>query len=335
MVRILTSTSILLMVLLFCQSYAIEPTICASAEPSMVRIGDRIHYNVILEYPSNARAMFLARSDSMLGAFNIIHAKLDSVSKIADVNHQELHYELVYFGITDNIIPPIAALVVYPDARAETLLTQPIRIQFVSLLGGVNPDSAQIRDIKPPKSIPFNFGKTAMSMLWGFGLFLLFLGAVWAYTTKRKGIGLFEFISPPKPPWVIAMMKLDALAESDLLKNGEFKEYFDRLTDIHREYIERRFGVQSLELSTTETMENLRDARLDVDETVSAIFIGTTEELLRRADLVKFAKFTPDIQTALEDWETIRRLIEQTTPRQKEQKVTEQTETENEKQENQ
>lgn len=311
---------ILFIVAQICMSFAMDATISVIADPTAVRIGDRIGLTLAVDYPESARVGFLGRPDSMLGEFNVLSISLDSTQHCGDTVHKQLRYELTYFGISDNFIPPLGIVVINPDTTADTLLTQPIRVSFISALGVQELDSAaldslDIKDVKSPREVSFNYKKFALNSFLGVLIVGVILGYLWYRNRRKKGLGIFEFIAPVKPPWELALLKLDSLAESDMLKSGEFKEYFDRLTDILREYIERRFYVAALELSTTETMENLHDAELGIDAVLAAWFIDNTGELLKRADLVKFAKFVPDIPTGLQDWESVKELIIATTPK--------------------
>jgi hypothetical protein len=197
----------------------------------------------------------------------------------------------------------------------DTILTQPVRVKFISMLEETEAESLDIKDIKPPHTVPFDYKKFARNYFIALAFLALILGFLWYQGLRKRGIGILDFIAPKKPPWEIAFIQLDALAESDLLENGEFKEYFDKLTDILRGYIEGRFGIQALELSTTETMDNLKDASLGLDAILAACFMESTEILLKRADMVKFAKFLPDIQTALLDMKLTQKLVEDTIPK--------------------
>ena len=65
--------------------------------------------------------------------------------------------------------------------------------------------------------------------------------------------------------------------------------YYTRLTEIVRQYLENRFGIQSLELTTAETFTLLKKTGFREDE----LFLKL-RTLLTGADLVKFAKYKPD-----------------------------------------
>jgi predicted ATPase len=66
---------------------------------------------------------------------------------------------------------------------------------------------------------------------------------------------------------------------------GDQKEYYTRLTDTLRTYLEERFGIKAMEMTTGEIMERLR---LEEDQSK----IDELRDLLETADLVKFAKHT-------------------------------------------
>lgn len=82
-------------------------------------------------------------------------------------------------------------------------------------------------------------------------------------------------------------MKLDQLDREQLWQKGFVKEYHSRITEIIREYFEKRFGLPALELPTSEQLELLK--RIPDAQQIFSL----TESFLSNADLVKFAKFVP------------------------------------------
>ncbi len=298
--------------------------VSVSVDPSAVRIGDRAELTIAVDFPDTVKIGFVVPSDSMIGNFNVIGVTIDSLEKSENMAHLEIHYQLAYFNIGDDLVPPLGVIVVHSDGSQDTLLTQPMRIFFISLLGNTPPESLDIRDVKSPRMVPFNWRQLAKNALIALGIVAILLALLGYSNLRKRGFSLLEFIAPKKSPWELALLQLDALAESDLLEIGNFKDYFDRLTDILREYIEGRLGIQALELSTTETVENLRKSEetglkpvstMNASLLLSAWFIESTEILLKRADMVKFAKFLPEIAIALEDWQLVKKLIIDTIPK--------------------
>ena len=60
--------------------------------------------------------------------------------------------------------------------------------------------------------------------------------------------------------------ELEILKEEQLWQKGEVKIYYTRLTEILRKYLENRFRVYSLELTTDETLEALVNTGFKKDD---------------------------------------------------------------------
>ncbi len=91
----------------------------------------------------------------------------------------------------------------------------------------------------------------------------------------------------PRPAHVIAYELLDELAKADLPGKGQVMQYYVVLSEIVRDYLERRFGFTAPEMTSHEIRERVEglelgsDARLGIDD------------FLNETDLVKFADFAP------------------------------------------
>ena len=115
--------------------------------------------------------------------------------------------------------------------------------------------------------------------------------------------------TPPRPAHVLAHEALDALEASRLLELGEVKTYHIRVSDIMRVYVEGRFGIDAMEMTTAEMLGELR--RTGAGHEVMTGF----RQLLDRCDLVKFAKLRPELTSCRDVVPAGRRLVDVTTPR--------------------
>jgi hypothetical protein len=91
------------------------------------------------------------------------------------------------------------------------------------------------------------------------------------------------------PPDVTALGELLRIEAMGLVARGEFKEFYTRVTDTVRRYIEARFAVDALDRTTHELLDDLARQGHSVEG------LGA---LLNEADLVKFAKYKPDVTHA-------------------------------------
>ncbi len=109
---------------------------------------------------------------------------------------------------------------------------------------------------------------------------------------------------PPRPAHEVAFERLDALAAAGHPRDGALKEFFTELSEILREYTGGRYGFDSLDLTVDELMDALGERRVD-----------GLRDLLARADLVKFAKYRPTRDEAVEAFDQARAIVEATRPK--------------------
>ena len=89
-------------------------------------------------------------------------------------------------------------------------------------------------------------------------------------------------------PWEIAFERLAFLQHADLPGKEEYKEYYFRLTEIARWYLERMYMVEALEMTTEQFVEAF--ARRELPESLYDDLV----RCFRHADMVKFARQTPE-----------------------------------------
>lgn len=129
---------------------------------------------------------------------------------------------------------------------------------------------------------------------------LLGLG-IWLFLKRRKNRVDEDgnvIKGPVIPPYDKAVDELKRLREEKMWQSGKVKEYFSSLTDIAREYIEGQFGVNAVEMTTDDILDEIKPLRFP-KETYDKL-----KDTMEVADLVKFAKYsasTLESDTALSD----------------------------------
>ena len=176
----------------------------------------------------------------------------------------------------------------------------------------IDSTSQSIYDVKPQWNLPFRFGEVSGYAQWGALALVLLLAA--AYALKRylesrgKRLGDLFRPSPPQPPHVVAIKALEALHHQKLWQNNKHKQYYSALTDILRTYIAARWGFGAMEMTSDEIIDAVRP--LDLPRK-SAMELTA---LLREADLVKFAKATPEAARNEEAYQWAYYFVEETKP---------------------
>ena len=126
---------------------------------------------------------------------------------------------------------------------------------------------------------------------WILGVLLLALIVIgilyWRKHRKTKVDADGNIVRGPViPPYDKAVDDLKRLREEKMWQSGKVKEYFSTLTDIAREYIEGQFGVNAVEMTTDDILEEVKPLRFS-SETYNKL-----KETMEVADLVKFAKYS-------------------------------------------
>ena len=126
---------------------------------------------------------------------------------------------------------------------------------------------------------------------WILAVLLLALAAfgIWYLLKHRKPKVDAEgniIRGPVIPPYDKAVDDLKRLREEKMWQSGKVKEYFSLLTDIAREYIEGQFGVNAVEMTTDDILEEIKPLHFS-QETYNKL-----KDTMEVADLVKFAKYS-------------------------------------------
>lgn len=162
--------------------------------------------------------------------------------------------------------------------------------------------SEDLRPLKSQWEVPPDYVKWAAIVLAALAAAALI---VWWVRRRRARI----VVSEPEvrlPPDVIALAELDRIAGLGLVERGEFKPYYTLVADAVRRYLNARFGVETMDRTTHELLDEMARRHERVDG---------LEALLNEADLVKFAKFKPDAPSAQRALEAARAIVVATTPR--------------------
>ena len=177
------------------------------------------------------------------------------------------------------------------ETEAHKIETPEVTVAVKSIL----PEDMQevkLNDIKPPVPFPRSY---ALWIWLGIGLAVVAAIVVAVITIQRRRRGRGEEVwSQRVPAHELAYEELRRLVAEDLVKKGEIKVFYQRLSRVIRRYIENRFGLRAPEQTTEEFLTGLEAAQE---------FPGTYKPLLKtflnHCDLVKFAEYQPraeDIQ---------------------------------------
>ncbi len=204
------------------------------------------------------------------------------------------------------VLPPLPISLARASGEVITLCTRPHPITIEDPIAN-EPDPKPKPNPDPRRQLEeWTFAKhAALATLLGLLLAAL-IAALVRYLRKRP-----KKAPPPvpaRPAWEVALEDLHSLRHAGLVQVGRYAEHFDRASDILRRYLGDRYGFDGLESTTHEIIARLRRLGSNVPD------LESIERLLRRADLVKFARLTPseaECETTLDQSE---RIVRQTMP---------------------
>lgn len=269
--------------------------ICLSAQDKQLRstlsdnqilIGKQVAYSIELQHLIGDSVVWPLITDTIIKNVEVIEIEenLNLKSGENDLLTSKKVYTITSFDTGFYALPPIEVLVngEMMKAQAHLLAVQTFTIDSTNA----------IADIKANAEIPITF-YDYLNLYWHYAAFailalVLLILAFWFYKKYKSREKIVEEKPEIKiPPHQIALEKLQKLEEKKLWQSGNFKAYHSDLSEIIREYLENRFQIFALELTTDEIIRNLRLADL------SAEHKSLVKMILRLSDLVKFAKEKP------------------------------------------
>ncbi len=163
-----------------------------------------------------------------------------------------------------------------------------------------------IHDIKPLVSVPLPgaIPRGLWFILLGLAGAAL-VGAGWVYLRKRGRCGKPTHSPPPPPPEVVAREALDALGAE---RGIDEKHFYFRLSAILRAYLDGRFGLETLEMTTEELLPAMEGTGM------ARPLKSELREFLAFSDPVKFGDVIPEQLRRDRDIDFVRRLVERTQP---------------------
>ncbi len=269
------------------------------AVPDEVTVGERVKLSVEVRAPEGVPVTMPLVEDE-LGPF-----KVRTAHRPPDVPQEGMRawthsWELDTFAAGEAEIP---ALAVKFGAPEEELASEPIRVQVRSVLAD-DQEPTSFRDIKAPMDLRDRFS-LATALFIAIPLLLAIALAVLLLSRRRRHPAPVPVI----PAHERALQELARLEAEDLPGRGAVHEYYFRLADIVRGYLERRFAILAPERTTEEF---LREARRD--RSLSQAQKEMLGGFLSAADLVKFALHQPGPHEAAEAMDAARRFVNETAP---------------------
>ena len=281
-------TSIFLFISIISSSIGQEVNVTSSFDTSKIFIGDQIKFTITVDQPSDLRLTLPLFKDTLCKNIEILSGPVVDTSSQSGRIKIIGKYLVTSFDSGFYQIPPVFAEMKNQNGM-KRFYSDYSQLEVMRVKIAPPDTTAKIYDIIKPYRAPLTIGEV---LPWV--LLVALLGAlVWLAIRfirklKKSKTGV-EAVIDPDPAHIIAFRELKKLREEQLWQKGEIKYYYTKLTEILRQYLENRFRVFSLELTTAETLVALVKSGFKKDGSYNQL-----KTVLTGADLVKFAKYNPE-----------------------------------------
>lgn len=270
-------------------SFSQNVKVTSSFDSTRIYIGDQINFTVTVEQPANVNLTLPVFKDSLIKNIEILSGPVfDSTQNGDGLIRITEKYLITSFDSGFYQVPPVFAEL-KNEAGIKRFYSDYSQLEVMRLKIAPEDTTAMIYDIISPYRAPVTIGEIIPWVL----LAVLLAALIWAgirlikkFLKNKPGE---EEILIKDPAHIIAFRELEKLKEDQVWQQGEIKLYYTRLTEILRQYLENRYKVLSLELTTAETLEALVKTGFKKDASYNQL-----KTILTGADLVKFAKYNPE-----------------------------------------
>ena len=287
------------------------PTVRARIEPDSLFIGDQFDFVIEVEKDLVQTTLFPEFTPAKEGMIELVEVMpIDTLERDGRRLKIAQRYRLAAFQ--EGLINMGKPGVLYADKNiVDTLYATDSLVLKVGTFQ-IDSTSQSIYDLKPQLTLKFKLAEIRGYIAWGLLVALLVALAIYGLHRylEARGRHLKDLFkpAPPEPPHVVAIKALEALHHQKLWQNNKHKLYYSTLTDILRTYIAGRWEVGAMEMTSDEIITAMRNEELPEKARMDLTSV------LMDADLVKFAKFTPEAEQNESDYTKVYYFVEETKP---------------------
>lgn len=294
MKRLLYYTFLLAFPMLYAQEVKVE------TNTKNIKIGEQIQYKVSVETPADTPVSF--PEGQTFAPLEMVKTRAADTLRDGGKYRLVKEYYLTQFDEGKYTIPSQKIRINNKDYFTDSLLVQVHTVAIDTL-------KQPLYDIKPIQEVkkPFTSYGWILTIIAAVLLLLIVAFVYFVFIRKKK----FPFLQTQKklPPFDRAIQDLKELQNSKYLIQSQHKEYYTRLTDIVKAYLEEEVHILAKESTTDELLTKINLLQEKGKLNLNQETITNLKRVLQTADLVKFAKNKPSDDNAEYDRETIENVV--------------------------
>ena len=190
-------------------------------------------------------------------------------------------YTMTSFDDTLYYIPPMTVKIDGKPYESKSLALKVLTIEVDTL------HAEQFFGPKDVQDNPFQWSDWSLPFWLSVLMLVLLAAAYYLYLRLRDNKPIISHIRIVKRllPHQKAMKEIEQIKADKMVTSENSKEYYTKLTDTLRKYIEERYGFNAMEMTSSEIIEKLMASQ---DQKA----LDELRQLFTTADLVKFAKYS-------------------------------------------
>ncbi|MCR9181476.1 MAG: hypothetical protein NXH73_00980 [Flavobacteriaceae bacterium] len=302
--RTIFSNKLLLLVFLFVFSILFSfsgfSQIKATIDTTSIKIGEEITYHI--EVLTDSSSVVLFPEGQSFFPLEVIEFYPTDTTFENEKTKLIKKYGLTQFDSGRYVIPSQLLRINEKAFYTDSLLVEVADVEVDTL-------KQPMFDIKPAIEVPTVKTDWLKYILWGLLIIAIIAALIYFILRQKKKI---EEAKRQLPPFEEALVALKTLDTSGYLKENKVKDYYSSLTEIVKRYLDREVDDAALESTTDELILKLElhkdSGHLDFDKAT----INRLREILKRADLIKFAKMQMESGQAHLDRTDIEEIIKET-----------------------
>lgn len=261
-------------------AFSQQKQVQTSIDSAKIKIGAQVNLTIKANVKQTDRVNFPEGKN--FGQLEVLESYPVDTVKNGTMYELIKKYGLTQFDSGRYTIPRLPVII-----NNKTIQTDSLSVEVTPV--AVDTVRQQMYDIKPVVAAG------SKSYWWVYVLVLLALAGIGygIYWYIRKNKKEPEAVQVYATPIAKAASQLKSLEKKGLIARGEVKDYYSELTNIARTYIEEAIHVPAMESTTSELIEAMRIATGRKKMKLSQETFEQLEKVLRKADMVKFAKSRP------------------------------------------
>lgn len=259
-------------------------------------IGDSIPIVLTIEAKPGIIYQLPEFSNPIPGGLELKQKLPSRTEKFPGGSRQSTRYLFMGWQVGQYTIPGTKLVFEGPSNTNGTLQLNPLNIALCSVLPKGKSETEllalDIKGIKYPLGLPPRYALLKWFLLGALVLGLSFLlFRLYLRFVLKPETTLDEQLL--EPAHIIALRRLEYLKGTTLMEQGDYKTFYSELSECIREYMENRYFIRALEMTTEEFL-----ARLTSEAYLNKEHQSTIKKFLHQSDLVKFAKQLPPVEEA-------------------------------------